>query len=138
MTRFISTSRGYANLNDIELVKLRRRNKYQFVVGGSIIDKNVPQFGNELTKIIPVNGDWECLTEIGDARHERHLRVEPVVAWGFTVLGAVVPVTPGSMKGVEGKFALRQRGQAEIYSADQTYASQEDWLNPDARRPPQF
>lgn len=125
MTRFVSTSKGYANLNDIEFVRARRRDRHQFVVDGSIIDKNVPKFGNELTKIIPVTGDWECL--IATAVPTEAL-IEPIIAWGFTVLGAVIPVTPSKLKGVDGKFGLRRKGEEMVYGATQTYASGEEWL----------
>jgi len=125
MTRFVATSRGYANLGDIDLVRTRRRNRYQFVVDGSVIDKNVPQFGGELTKIIPVTGEWECLIK---TTVPTEAQIEPVIAWGFTVLGAVVPVTPSKLNGVEGKFALRRKGEETVYGAAKTYASGEEWL----------
>lgn len=126
-TRFIYTGKDYVNLDTVQVAKSKDDGRHQIVVGGKVIDDHNLEFLTTLVSVIPVQGEWECLLR---AETPDSFTCEPVIAWGVTVLGKVVPITPGEPGGVEGECGLRMMGRPRVYSPNNMggYADDKEWL----------
>ena len=125
---FVYTPNGYFPLSDVELVKIKKDGKRELWVGGKVVDDDSsPE--NVLTSIIPVQGDWECLA-IGEGEDGKtEIISEPVLAWGLTAFGRVLPVTASENSGVDGHYGLRRAGEEAVYGGSMGgYVSSKDWI----------
>lgn len=131
MTSFIYTPKGYVNLNSIQMAQSGQTNWRKLITNdGVVVDDNHPDFGITITSVTPVTDEWECFTPCGgDEAGTYTAECEPVLAWGLTVLGDLIPITPSEMSGVEGYYALRKVGTAPVYSRYGQYKTPEEWVD---------
>jgi hypothetical protein len=125
-TRFIYTGRDYVNLDTVQVAKSKDDGRHQLVGGGKMIDDNSVDFLKTIVSVVAVQGEWECL-----ARGEglEPAISDPVIAWGVTVLGEVIPITPAEPSGVQGEFALRKAGSPRVYASSMGgYDNETEWL----------
>ncbi len=78
--------------------------------------------------IIPTTGEWEQVYTCDDESGAAKVFAEPVIAWGLTAIGSVIPVTPTAPTGLPNAPALRKVGRPEVYVSSTTYDSEEHWL----------
>lgn len=143
---FIYTPSGWANLAKVDLAAFKKDPKetgHQLMSNGQVIDPNNLNFGNTVVSVVACQGEFEYLTFIeGDDEHpDDEILVEPVLAWGLTALGSLVPMTPTAMDGETDKhYALRKAGSPRVYS-DQNTGGWPDavaWLASVLGRPPKL
>ena len=127
-TRFVYVGGGYLNLSQIERVRIKRDGRHELIVNGAVVDDNHPDFPAAIASVIQPQGEWECLSTISEEDGSLSLYDEPILAWGFTVTGNLVPITAGELGGVEGEFGLRKVGDARVYTIDITYPDADSWL----------
>lgn len=115
MSCFIYTPKGYVNLSSVEQARINQDGRHSIVVDGKIVDDNHVDFRETIVSIVPINGEWECLYPHNEEDNTKSLLSEPILAWGLTVLGSMVPITPSGMGGVHERVALRKVGDTRIY-----------------------
>ncbi|HYH23701.1 MAG TPA: hypothetical protein VD995_34220 [Azospirillum sp.] len=126
---FVYTPGGYINANRIETARFNKDGRHSIVVDGVVVDSNHVDFGSLLVSLTPVSGEWECLTLCGEEDGTNSVWAEPVIAWGLTMLGEVVPVTPSERTGNFGNPGLRKVGTAQVHvSGFATYKDADAWL----------
>lgn len=131
MSIFIHTPRGLVNLNRIEMAEAKKNGRHSIIVDGVEIDDNHPTFSDTIVSVIPVQGEWECLSPCeGEEGRADTVSVDPVIGWGLNCRGTLRPITATEMDGVEGNYALRRRGETRVYGYGLLggYASPEEWL----------
>lgn len=129
MTHFIHTERGYRRLADVKAIKID--NEGNHTLRDDSNDK-ISEHGEvvleRIVSLIALTGEWEqvytCTEEDGTTK----IFTEPVIAWGLTVVGSVIPVTPTAPEGLPNAPALRKVGRPEIYVSSTTYDTEERWL----------
>lgn len=129
MNSFIYTPKGYVNLNQVEMAEHTKGTEYKIIIDGNVIDdKN--DFGNTIISMVPVQGDWECLLPVENEDGAVEAESFPVIAWGLTVLGFSIPVTPFDMGGAEGAYALRKKlDDHRIFDQfGQEYRDVDEWV----------
>ena len=115
MATFIYTPKGYLNLSKVAEARFRNDERFLIVVDGAVMDDNHVGFPRTITSIIPTQGEWECLYPFDEEDKSKSILSEPVLAWGLTVLGEIVPITPSARDGVFESFGLRKAGDTRIY-----------------------
>lgn len=134
---FVHTHDGWINLDVLARFKLDLKGGYQAVLkDGTIIE--IPNFENALTSLVPSPCDWECVIADGLDCDPPLQTVEPIVAWGRTIHGAIRPCTISYPEGVTDPYAVRRNGSENVYSEIGTFSSAKkwlDWLTKPARRP---
>lgn len=130
---FIYTRRGYVNLSKIDRADFNKDGTHTLMVGDEVIDERHHDFGNYIVSLASCAEAVECLTICGsdDEHPEEEILVEPVLAWGLTTIGAVVPITPSSMEGEPDKqYALRKVGSARVYTNNNIggWSDEKEWL----------
>jgi hypothetical protein len=131
MAVFIYTPRGYVNLDRVEMAPHKKNGKHGIVVDGEEIDDNNIGFLNVLVSVVPVQGDWECLTSIEEEDGSRSVLADPVLAWGLDTMGILRPITASEKAGVEGDYALRKHGENRVYGWGNIggFSTAEEWLS---------
>lgn len=115
---FVYTPRGYVRLDTIERAAFVRDSATTQLIAadGKVIDDGHANFGEVIVSIVACSTEYECLTIVeADEEHPREVCAEPVLAWGLTALGHLVPITPSSREGVKERFALRKVGSEATY-----------------------
>lgn len=110
MSIFIETDKGFVNLDKVEIVRESNR-EYHLIIENEVIG-SAKDFDEQIAFSTAVKGNWECLQIDED---NESLPSEPVIAWGFTVLGSCVPLTPSCPEGVHEKYLLRKSGDPRVY-----------------------
>lgn len=110
MSNFVCTDNGFVNLDKVEISKNSGR-EYHLVINDEVIG-STKDFAERIVFAVPVEGSWECLHIEDD---NSNLPMEPVIAWGFTVLGNCVPVTPICSEGIHDNYLLRKSGDPRVY-----------------------
>jgi hypothetical protein len=129
MLRFVYTPRGYVNLDGITEARFKRTGGFELYAGDTPIDADHPDFPDLVVSVLPVTGDWECLSVCAEEDGSDSLWSEPVLAWGFTVTGHLIPITPSETSGVADGFALRRAGTTRIHEAGfGEYEDETSWL----------
>lgn len=130
--QFVYIGRDYINLDRIDRVRLTDGGRWEIESEGHVLDRQNASFGEQLTSIIPCNGEWECLEPWRDSEdgNKATYNVQPVIAWGLLALGYLVPITPCDPNGVHNNYGLRREGRGEVYASQttQAFASAEEWL----------
>lgn len=131
---FIYTPRGYINVSQIRRAAHNKDGTFRLTdhEGLELDDRNMG-FGEQIVSVVPCTEPLECLTFMpGDEEHPAdEVLAEPVLAWGLTTVGLVLPITPSSMEGVtESGYALRKVGQDRVYSGDNIggWTNSEEWV----------
>lgn len=119
---------SYLNVNRIEKAERTDSGRYRIIIDGLVADENNAEFESKIVSIIPVSGQWEVLTLVGEDDGHSSLSSEPILAWGLTLLGKTVPVTPTQPHGVSEGHAVRKIGSPEVYVENCAYESLEDWM----------
>lgn len=91
----------------------------------------MPTDRNCFKTLIAVVGEWEALIPYtDDASKMAAYTADPVIAWGLTRRGEVVPVTASDLDGVRGPFGLRRHREPRVYSAAVLggYDNADQWL----------
>jgi hypothetical protein len=130
--RFMYAGSGEINLDAIESLESLRGGKTRIRLrSGEVVevDGHIDPW-REVVQIIPVQGEWECLIagfEPGSG--EWFCVAEPIIAWGFTAKGSVVPVTPMDTGAtLEDGYGVRRVGTKEIHVAEtRTFADENQW-----------
>lgn len=118
--QFIYTPKGYVNVSQIAIARSNRDGTHRlYDLAGELLDERCVDFGSQIVSIAPCSEPTEYLTIMpADEEHAEEILVEPVVAWGLTMLGDTVPITPSSMDGVEElHYGLRKVGQERVYTS---------------------
>jgi hypothetical protein len=137
MTSFIYTPRGYVNLGRVDVAKHLKSGRHQIVVDDEEIDNNCVNFGQTVISIIPVSGDWECLSTCREDDGTDSLISEPVIAWGLTAVGNVVPIVPSALDGDMRTHALRKTGDPQVWdSRGGGFETVEAWLKREGESAP--
>ena len=131
MSKFIHTSQGYINVDRIDRI-VSKQEGVDIIVGGETIEASTSPAESGVVSVIPTQGQWEVLEYIDDAeyfsKYGQSYFIEPVIAWGLTLQGSLVPITPLSMDGTTGDFAFRQLNSARVYTPNAAYDSLDAWL----------
>ena len=87
-----------------------------------------------IKKIVTPQGEWDCV--IADSWDGDRLSemVEPVLVWGLTAEGQLIPITSFYPAGVTDPYALRRAGSGTVYSEDGSYPSAAEWLDMQTKR----
>jgi hypothetical protein len=131
MGTFIYTDSGFLSVDRIEPAIHSKDGRYEIIVDGRTFLARDAEFERKIVSIVPVGTErWECLTRLLDDGLAPAIWSEPVIAWGLTMLGDTIPITPVDTDGVaEGTFALRKIGEGRVHvPGDGTYASAEEWF----------
>lgn len=129
MTQFVHTGRGYRRLSDIKVGKIADDGKVTlWGEENEKISEYGDDFSGHIVSIIPVTGEWEQVYTCTEDDGTTKVYSEPVIAWGLTVLGAVIPVTPTAPEGLPNSSALRKVGRPDIYVGSTTYEDEANWL----------
>jgi hypothetical protein len=126
--RFVYVGAGYVNLRHVDQVRINKDGRHTLISNGKVVDENNAQFAEAIVSVIPVQGEWECLSSVAEDDGSFTAYAEPVLAWGWTATGCLLPITPGELQGVIGGFALRRVGTARIYGMDTNYPDTDAWL----------
>jgi hypothetical protein len=128
MSSFIYTQKGYVNLNRVEIAQHTKTTDHKIIVDGEVVDER-NDFGTTIISMSPVQGEWECLLPCEEEDGTEQAISSPVIAWGLTVLGFAVPITPSDMGGVDGAHALRKTGDTRVFDQlGQEYKDAADWI----------
>ncbi len=132
MPAFIHTPKGYINLDRVDAVIISEKGRREIVVSGEVVDRDCISFEQTLVAFLPVQGDWECLVTCREDDGSTSLSVEPVIAWGVTVVGALRPITASEPGGVDGDCGLRREGEKRVYDSYSIGGHEDlpDWLAP--------
>jgi len=125
--QFIYAGGRYINLSQIEQVKIKGDGRWELVKDNRILDDNNASFGTIITTVLTPQGEWECLSLVSEDDGSDGVWAEPILAWGLTSLGQLTPITPSSLSGVDGYFALRQKGSPTVYTAETSYDDETAW-----------
>jgi hypothetical protein len=134
MTTFIYTPKGYINLANIEIARHKKGTSHEIVVDERVVDSDHAGFGNTITQMIPVQGNWECLMPCDGESASESVWREPVIAWGLSVLGDTVPITPTRTDWASEEFALQREGDPRVFEFDAIYPNIGDWLETRRKR----
>src|SRR5258708_4626725 len=124
--RFVYVGGGYVNLRNIDQAKINKGGRYTLISDDKIVDDNNVDFLRTIVSVVAPQGDWECLSTISEEDGSKSVYAEPVLAWGLTVTGTLLPITTGERSGVEGDFGLRKMGDPRVY-AGTTYSDMDSW-----------
>jgi hypothetical protein len=127
MPRFVYTSQGWHNLDRVDEA-LFNGNRVDLVVDGQVVDRGNPTFLEQLVSATPALTEWECIERGCEEDGPEAIVVTPVLAWGFTVIGALVPITATDMHGMHGNYGLREKGTHTVYADGSRYSDAEAWL----------
>lgn len=95
-----------------------------------VVDRENTELESTLLALIPPQGEWECLTPLEEDDGDLAPVIEPVLAFGLSVFGNLVPVTPSAPGGVLGDHVLRRPGQLTVYGTGGVFAGGVDeWLD---------
>lgn len=85
---------------------------------------------SKVCMVVPNTEGWEYVaTTSPDEKGDLHLVSEPILAWGLTASGTLVPMTPTAPDGIlNGRYVLRIRGQPTVYDGFIQYGNAELWL----------
>jgi hypothetical protein len=116
--KFLRGARGFYRLANVESAQFKKNDCYEIRIAGQIVDECLG-FPDVIASVIPPQGDWECLTLCAaDNDHAEEVLVDPIIAWGVTVSGALRPITPSEPEGVEGDdFVTRKVGAQRVYGS---------------------
>lgn len=130
MPSFIYTPKGYVNLDKVEVARHVKSSPihYKISVDDETMDTNHPMFGTTIISIIPIIGEWEYLSPCEEENGSYTAYSEPVIAWGLTAVGSVVPVTPTTPEGPQGIYALRKSGDSRVWESEAEYENAKQWL----------
>jgi hypothetical protein len=130
MPSFIYTPKGYVNLDRVELAPHTKTGRNQIIVDGKTIDDNSVDFGKMIISVSPVSGDWECISPCEEDDGSYSLISEPILAWGLTALGSLVPITPSATDGEQGTYVLRKSGDKRVWDGSSMggYDDADIWL----------
>lgn len=128
MTHFIHTDRGYRRLSDVKKVRIAEDGK-RSLLGED--NEKISDYGEiidgRIISIIQPHGEWEHIYYMEDEDGGRKLFSEPVIAWGLTAIGSVIPVVPTVPEGLPDSPAIRKVGRPEIYVGSSIYNNEEEW-----------
>lgn len=129
MTQFIHTERGYRRLSEVKSCSIDNDGDHTLLNDDDykISDHGEILLGH-IVSIIPPTGEWEQVYTCKEDDGVTKVYSEPVIAWGLTAVGSVIPVTPTAPKGLPNGAALRKVGRPEIYVGSTTHTNEEDWL----------
>lgn len=131
MNVFAFVGTGYKNLDEVRTVRIGDGGEFVLLDANErVIDSKNKDFPETLVSVVPVEGQWEMLT-LGEIEGGvQSVYAEPILAWGFTVLGNLVPIVPNAMNGVfDASIALRRKGTQEIYMGSvDPYPNEKVWL----------
>lgn len=130
---FVYTPKGYFNLQTVDRAVFKKDGSYELISKDVVVDDDHRHFDNLITAVVPCSTEMECLILCeGDHEHpEDEVAVEPVLAWGLTVSGSLVPMTPSSMEGITDEpYALRKVGHPRVFTHDSIggWANEKEWL----------
>jgi len=119
---FVHTEPGvWVNLARVDTLRRLRNGNYEVTVDGRVVDDNCPGPDETIVQIVPNDGGWELLSLCDAGTPEMSVYVEPIIAWGLTPFGVVVPVTPMEPAGDHGEVAYRGHGDPRIFTIFRTY-----------------
>jgi hypothetical protein len=129
MPRFVHTPRGYVNLNGVTDARSKGNGRFELYAGDKLVDADHPDFPELVISALPVSGEWECLSTCSEDNGSESVLSEPVLAWGLTVTGDLIPIVPSETSGVTSDFALRRMGTSRVYEpGGDIYDDEAAWL----------
>jgi hypothetical protein len=115
MAAFTRTARGFLNLDVVGEGIERSGGKFDLLVHGQTLDDKNAYFEKAITSIVASEGAWEVIIPVEPDPDGPRYVVEPILAWGLTVAGHLLPITASEPEGVDGQFVVRQHGRARVY-----------------------
>ena len=125
MSTFVYDGRGYIKVDDIERARAVGNGKWRVETKGGTHE--IFNFDSELVSVVPCAEPLECLIPASDEDDVDYYSV-PVIAWGMTVLGVLVPVTAFEPDGVGGNYAIRKPGDRQVASCEALYDDADQWV----------
>lgn len=127
---FIYVGDRYVALDSIRQAARAKDGQLVLSSEQGIVDRENTEFDSILLDLVSPQGEWECITPIEEADGTLGAVSEPVLAFGLSVFGNLVPVVPGAPGGVLGDYVLRRPGQTIVYGAEGPFAGGlEEWLD---------
>lgn len=94
-----------------------------------VLDRENTEFDSILLALVPPQGDWECITPLEEDDGRLTAVAEPVLAFGLSIFGHLVPVVPSFPNGILGEYVLRRPGQSAVQGVSGRFpGGVEDWL----------
>jgi hypothetical protein len=132
--QFVMIGNSYIRLDEITRFQRNKNGRFQIETESGIIGDEIYDFDDFVVDFIPVQSDWECLFADPDSGDTEPYWSEPVVAWGRTITGSIVPVTASNTSGVKQEFALRKVGDPRVYiPMHANYPDAESWARAELR-----
>ena len=123
--QFIRTEHGFVDLEEISYVREKLNGRFEIGTATGILDSD-SDFDQILVQHLPALDGIECL--FFDAAAPGSYFTEPVVAFGRTTMGRLVPVTPSFMDGVFQDHAMQKAGSPQVFDEHVTYQNIGDWV----------
>lgn len=130
MSAFVNTDDGLVNLDQVERIYEGDNHNPSMVnlVGGRAVAlAPYVSLDKQITQVIPAGDAWELLRRDSTDRNE--FWVDPVIAWGVTIRGFLVPITAYSPSGEHDEtVALRDVRTGHVYRDGEMHRSAAGWL----------
>lgn len=95
-----------------------------------VVDRENTEFESTLLTLVPPQGDWECITPFVEEDGDLSAVVEPVLAFGLSIFGTLVPVVPSAPGGVQSEYVLRRPGQTAVHGVGGPFdGGVDEWLD---------
>ncbi len=95
-----------------------------------VVDRENSEFESTLLGIVSPQGEWECITPFVEEDGDLSAVIEPVLAFGLSIFGNLVPVVPSAPGGVASEYVLRRPGQTAVHGVGGPFAGGiDEWLD---------
>lgn len=128
MTAFIKVNGGFVNADEIRKISsdgdwvYGKKEGVSYEVHGNALET--------IVEIVPSSGEWEVVLPSVMLDEEDRCWSLPLIGWGRTLEGPLVPITPFHRQGVHGqRWGVRKEGALEVHAADGSYDDVNDFLD---------
>ncbi len=131
--RLIFTENGYLNLAFLKLAKPKPNGRLELIGhDDQILDADCPRgILNTVTSLVQPIEAWEVLMLHG-GDDQVAWQGHPIVAWGMTMAGQVVPIAANGLGDVDPgdgqPQAIRKIGDPNVYCGDVMYPDADTWF----------
>jgi hypothetical protein len=142
--RLIFTENGYLNLAFLKLAKPKPNGRLELIGhDDQVLDADCPRhILNTVTETVRPAGDWEVLNLQPEDDGPTTWYARPVLAWGVTLNGQIVPISSSDMDDVDTCYgrpqAIRKIGDPKVYCGGAEYPDADAWFADALRREPKL
>ena len=127
---FVYVGDKYVALESIRQAVRAEEGRMVLSSAEGVVDRENTEFESLLLGLVPPQGEWECITPFVEEDGDLSPVIEPVLAFGLSVFGNLVPVVPSAPGGVMGEYVLRRPGQTAVHGVGGPFAGGVDeWLD---------